>query len=84
MQKQIVSGSYSMNIRNRRILRARIRRHHDVAIFVGENDLPCDIALHNFVIEVPPHRVATNSVKFKALLQCQSAGFESDIHESRA
>ena len=61
-----------MNIRNRRILRARIRRDHHVAFLVSENDLPCDIALDNFVSEVLAHRVATDSVNLKALLECES------------
>jgi hypothetical protein len=56
-----------MNIRNRRIPRARIRRHHHVAFLIRENDLPCDIAFDNLMIEIPTHRVATDGVDFKAL-----------------
>ena len=73
-----------MNIGNRRVLRARIRGHHYVAFFVCENDLPRDIALDYLVREVPSHRVATNSINFKALLQRQPASFKPDVHESRA
>lgn len=84
MQEQIVPSPYAMNIRNRRILRARIRRHHHVAFLIRENDLPRDIALDYLVREVPPHRVTTERVDLKALLQCKATSFKADVHESSA
>src|SRR5258705_12070069 len=73
MQEQIVSSSHTMNVSDRRILSAGIGRYHHVAFLFRLNELFCDVALYNFVREVPTHRVATERVELKALLQCQTA-----------
>ena len=44
-----------------------------MAFFVSENNLLCYVALNDFVREVPTHRVATECVDLKALLQREAA-----------
>src|SRR6267142_1546459 len=82
MQEQIVSGSYTMNVRDRRILSAGIGRYHHVAFLFRLNKLLRNVALDDFVREVPAQGVATKRLDLKALLQRQTARLESDIHES--
>lgn len=45
------------------------------------HELLCDVALDNFVREVPTQRVATQSLDLKALLQRQPAGLQANVHE---
>ena len=69
MQKQIVSGSHTVNVSDRGILSAGIGCHHYVAFLFRLNELLCDVALDDFVGEVPTQGVATESLDLKALLQ---------------
>lgn len=73
-----------MNVSDRRILCARIRRHHHVTVLFRLYELLRDVALDDFVREVAPHRVATEAVNLKALLQCETAGFKTNVHQSSA
>jgi hypothetical protein len=73
-----------MNVRNRRILCARISRHHHVAFLFRLHQLLSDVALHNFMSEVPSQRVATQRFNLKALLQRQSASLQPNIHQPSA
>jgi len=84
MQEQIISGAHAVNIGDRRIFGARIRRHHYVAVLVSQDEFPCDVALNSFVRKVLPHSVTTDRVDLEALLQSQSARFKTDIHKPSA
>ena len=84
VQEQIVSGAHAVNVSDGRILRARISRDHHVAFFFRLHELLGDVALHNFVSEIPAHRLATERIDLKALLQCKTAGLESNVHKPRA
>src|SRR5437870_9658370 len=84
MKDQIVTRAHAVNVGDRRILRARISRDHHVTFFFRLHELLGDVALNNFVSEVPTHRLAAESIDLKALLQSQSAGFEADVHQPRA
>jgi len=55
-----------------------------MASLLGMHQLLRDVALHDFVREVPPHRLATSRVDLKALLQRQAAAFKTDVHEPGA
>lgn len=55
-----------------------------MAFLVGEYNLLRDVALHNFVSEVPSHRVATESVDLKALLQREATGLKTNVHKPGA
>lgn len=48
---------------------ARIGRHHYVAFLFRLNKLLSDLTLNHFLGEVPAHRIATERVDLKALLQ---------------
>jgi hypothetical protein len=80
MQEQIVSGAHTVNVSDRGILCAWIGRHHHLAFLFRTDELLCDVALDDFVREVPTQGVATESVDLKALLQCQTARLEADVH----
>ena len=69
MQEQIVSGAHTVNVSDRRILRAGIGRHHHLAFLFMLNELLCDVTLDDFVREVPTQGFATESLDLKALLQ---------------
>src|SRR2546425_8362969 len=84
MQEQIVSGAHPVNVTDRGIPCAWIGRHHHVAFLFRLNELVCDVTLHDLVSEVPTQGVATESVDLKALLQCQSARLEADVHQPGA
>ena len=73
-----------MNVSDRRILGARIRRDHHVAFLFRTDEFLGDVALNNFVREVPSHRLTTESIDLKALLQCQPARLKADVHEPGA
>jgi hypothetical protein len=77
MKEQIISGAHAVNIGDRRIFGAGIRRHHYVAVVVSQHDFPRDVALNNFVPKVLSHRVTTDGVDLEALLQSQSARFKT-------
>ena len=55
-----------------------------MTFFFFLHELLGDVALNNFVSEVPTHRVAAERIDLKALLQRQTAGLESDVHQPRA
>jgi hypothetical protein len=84
MQEQIVSGAHTVHVSDRGILCAWIGRHHHLAFLFRLNELLCDVALDDFVREVPTQGVATESIDLKALLQCQTARLEADVHEPGA
>src|SRR5688572_18473616 len=63
---------------------ARIGRHHYMTFLFRLHQLLCDVTLDDFVREVSPHGVATESVDLKALLQCQTASLEANVHEPSA
>lgn len=84
MQEQIVSGAHTVNVSDRGILGARIGRHHHLAFLFRTDELLGDVALDDFVREVPPQGVATESLDLKALLQCQTAGLKTDVHQPGA
>jgi hypothetical protein len=48
------------------------------------NELLGDVTLDDFVREVPTEGIATESLDLKALLQCQTARLQPDVHESGA
>ena len=81
MQEQIVTCAHSVNVSDRRILCAWIGRHHHLTFLFRLNELLCDVALDDFVREVPTQGVATESLDLKALLQCQTSRLEADVHE---
>jgi hypothetical protein len=62
MQEQIVSGAHTMNVSDRGILCARICRHHHLTFLFRLNELLRDIALDDFVSEVPTQGIATESI----------------------
>ena len=80
VQEEIIAGADSMNVADRRVLRARIGGHHNVTFFLGVNKFLCDVALDHFVREIPAHCLATNPINFKTLLERQTAGLETDVH----
>ncbi len=84
MQKQIITRSHTMNVSDRRVLRARIGCHHHVTFLFRLHKLLGDVALNNFVSEIPTHRIATKRINLKALLQRQPAGFKTDVHQASA
>src|SRR3954470_923024 len=43
-----------------------------------------DVALHDLMQEISPHRLATSRVNLKALLQRQPAAFKTNVHETGA
>ena len=84
MKEQIVTRAHAVNVGDRRILRARISRDHHVTFLFRLHELLGDVALNNFVSEVPTHRLAAERIDLKALLQLQPAGLESNVHQPRA
>src|SRR5205807_9189759 len=84
VQEQIVTRAHAVNVTDRRILRARVSRDHHVTLLLRLHKLLGDVALNNLVSEVPTHGLAAESLDLKALLQCQTAALESDVHESSA
>ena len=84
MQEQIISGAHAMNVADRRISCAWICRDHHMTPLFRFHELPRYVALNNFMREVPSHRVATETIDLKALLQRQTAGLEADVHEPGA
>ena len=81
MQKQVVSGAHTMNVSDRGVLCAGICGDHDMTFFFRRHELLCDVALNDFVREVPTQGIATKRLDLKTLLQCQTARLETDIHE---
>src|SRR5213075_243095 len=71
-----------MNVRDWRILGARISRDHHMASLLRLNQLLRDVALHDLMREVTPHRVTTSRVNLKALLQRQTAAFKTNVHQA--
>src|SRR5438046_1665862 len=67
MQEQIVSGAHTVNVGDRGIFCAWVGRDHYVAVLLRLNELLCDVALDDFVREVPTHCVTTESLDLKAL-----------------
>lgn len=80
MQKQIISGPYTVNVRNWRTFCARIGRYHHVAFLFRLHELLRDVTPHNFVRKVLTLRLATLSINLKALLQSQTTSLEANVH----
>src|SRR6266496_607710 len=84
MQEQIIAGAYTMNVTDRRISCAWICRDHHVTLLFRLNKLLRHVALDNFMREVPAYCLATERVNLKALLQCETARLQADVHEPGA
>jgi hypothetical protein len=84
VQEEIIARAHSMNVRDWRILGARISRDHHIASPLRLHQLPRNVALHDFMRKVTPHRLATSSVNLKTLLQREPASLKTNVHEAGA
>ena len=84
VQEQIITSPYSVDVADGRVFRAGISRDHDVAFSFGVSEFSSDVTLNDFMRKVLTHRLATDAVDLKALLQRKTASCEPDVHETSA